>query len=84
MKMCFVLNCFQETNYISQYIFRPQRRSGRRGEEKILDSTVVEPVASRYTDCSTPASPNLRINFSLIRIVEDGVETGSTRHVGYF
>jgi hypothetical protein len=39
-----------------------QSRSGRRGEEKILDRTetrnsdpsAVQPVASRYTDCAIP------------------------------
>jgi hypothetical protein len=44
----------------------PQRRSGRYGEEIILDSTgtwnpnlsVVQPVASRYTDCAIPAHPD--------------------------
>jgi hypothetical protein len=41
----------------------PQSRSGQHGEVKILDPTgirtstsqVVQPVASRYTDCSIPA-----------------------------
>jgi hypothetical protein len=41
----------------------PQSRSGRPGEEKILDPTgtrtptpsVVQLVASRYTDCAIPA-----------------------------
>jgi hypothetical protein len=41
----------------------PQIRSGRLGEDKILDPTgtrtsdcsVVQPVASRYTDCAIPA-----------------------------
>jgi hypothetical protein len=41
----------------------PQSRSGRHGEVKILDPTgtftpdlsVVQPVASRYTDCAIPA-----------------------------
>jgi hypothetical protein len=28
----------------------PQSRCGQRGEEKILDSSVVQPVASYYTD----------------------------------
>jgi hypothetical protein len=40
-----------------------QSRSGRHGEVKILDPTgnrtpntpVVQPVASRYTDCAIPA-----------------------------
>jgi hypothetical protein len=41
---------------------RPQSRSRRRGEEKILDSTgtsnsdplVAQPIVSRYTDCAIP------------------------------
>jgi hypothetical protein len=33
----------------------PKKRSGLHGEEKILDPTVVQPVASRYTDCAIPA-----------------------------
>jgi hypothetical protein len=41
----------------------PQSRSGQRGEEQILDPTgtriptpsVVQPVASRYTDYAIPA-----------------------------
>jgi hypothetical protein len=36
----------------------PQSRSGRFGEEKILDPTgirIVQPVASRYTDYAIPA-----------------------------
>jgi hypothetical protein len=40
---------------------RPQSRSGRRGEEKILGPTgtlVVQPVASRYTDYAIPGSRN--------------------------
>jgi hypothetical protein len=40
----------------------PQKRSGRRGEEKNLaptetlnsDPSAVQPVASRYTDCAIP------------------------------
>jgi hypothetical protein len=42
---------------------RPQSRSGRRAEEKVLDLTgtrnsdpwVVQPVASLYTECAIPA-----------------------------
>jgi hypothetical protein len=41
----------------------PQSRSGRRGDDKIYDPSwtrsptlfVVQPVASRYTDCAIPA-----------------------------
>jgi hypothetical protein len=35
----------------------PQSRAGRFGEEKILDPSVVQPIASRYTDCAIPAHP---------------------------
>jgi hypothetical protein len=46
----------------------PQSRSGRRGEEKILDPhrdsnsnpSVVQPVTSRYTDWAIPA-PELHV-----------------------
>jgi hypothetical protein len=54
----------------------PQSRSGRRGEEKILDPTgtrksdlsVVHPVTSLYTDCAIPAHDlvHILINFSKI------------------
>jgi hypothetical protein len=33
----------------------PHSRSGRRGEEKILDPTGTGKVANRYTDCTIPA-----------------------------
>jgi hypothetical protein len=46
----------------------PQSRSGRSGEEKILDHTgtrtltpsVVQPVANRYTDCAIQEGEDLR------------------------
>jgi hypothetical protein len=44
-------------------LYRRPSRSGRRWEEKILDyrdsnsdPSVVQPVASRYTDCAIPSS----------------------------
>jgi hypothetical protein len=47
----------------------PQSRSGRRGEEKILEptgtqtptSSVIQPVASRYTDYDIPAHSRLLV-----------------------
>jgi hypothetical protein len=33
----------------------PQSRSERRGEEKILDPSVIQPIASRYIDWDIPA-----------------------------
>jgi hypothetical protein len=40
----------------------PQSRSGQRGEERILDSnsdpSVVQSIASRYTDYAIPAVQN--------------------------
>jgi hypothetical protein len=48
----------------------PQSRSGRSGEEKIIDPTgtrtpdpsVVQPVASRYTDYAIPAPKRFSSN----------------------
>jgi hypothetical protein len=45
------------THWIGGWV-DPQSRSGRRGEENILDATdpsVVQPVASRYNDYAIPA-----------------------------
>jgi hypothetical protein len=48
----------------------PQSRSGQHGEVKILDPTgtrtptsVVQPVASRYTDCAIPTHPLFGADF---------------------
>jgi hypothetical protein len=45
----------------------PQSRSGRREEEKILYPSVVQSVASRYTNCAVPAPlfVGLRLNLFL-------------------
>jgi hypothetical protein len=37
----------------------PQSRSGRRGEEKILDPPVVQAVDSRYTDYAIPSREHI-------------------------
>jgi hypothetical protein len=50
----------------------PQSRSGRRGEEKILDPTwtltlnpsIVQPIASRYTDYTIPSPIKCLLNFN--------------------
>jgi hypothetical protein len=52
----------------------PQSRSGRHGEVKILDSTgtrtptssVVQPVASRYTDIITKKQPTYYKNGTIL------------------
>jgi hypothetical protein len=47
----------------------PQSRSGRRGENSCpyrdsnSDPSVVQPVASRYTDCAIPAPPTNHCNY---------------------
>jgi hypothetical protein len=54
----------------------PQSRSGRRGEEKILEPTgtrtlspsVVQPVASRYIDYAIPAPQSLTIRDLIVKI----------------
>jgi hypothetical protein len=60
---------------------RPQSRSGRRREEKILDPigtrtptlSVVQPVASRYTNCPIPAPfyNGIFVNYQNIHYIQD-------------
>jgi hypothetical protein len=53
-----------------------QSRSGRRGEEKILDPTgtrtpdpsIAQPVASRYTYCAIPTSRNAYLVRNIWRV----------------
>jgi hypothetical protein len=59
----------------------PQSRSGRRGEEKILDyrdsnsdPSVVQRVTSRYTDCAIPAVITYcRKSKVLLRVTSSGI-----------
>jgi hypothetical protein len=61
---------------LDRRLAEPQSRSGRRGEEKILDPTpdsnsdplVVQPVTSRYTDCAILAHENI-LSFIITYIV---------------
>jgi hypothetical protein len=66
----------------------PQSRSGRRGEEEILDLTgiltptpsVVQPVASRYTDWAIPAHSykGESVNMSQMEVKQSCVSLGSS------
>jgi hypothetical protein len=71
----------------------PQSRSGRRGEEKILDPTgtrnsdplVVQPVASHYTDRAIPAKGYEKLVMTegkLKGLVRTGLEIRATRGGG--
>jgi hypothetical protein len=52
------------THWVGGYV-----GSGRGGDDKILDSdpSVVQPVASRYTDYAIPAIINIIISITQIR-----------------